>query len=104
MKMLVAAAITALILGLFCSPGETMDYADMSNDELAELRGAIRNAPAEERQAYEIEWEKRQARMSEAERRHYSGGEEQGTILPQPHVQGRGYDQQGMGSVIQGSR
>lgn len=107
MKMLIAAAVAALLMSGVCSVGAAMDYADMSNEELAELRGAVRNAPEQERRAYEVEWAKRLTLMSEGEKQRYSGEADSDGArdkeMPQPHIQGRGYDR-GMGSVIQGSR
>ncbi|HHO47238.1 MAG TPA: hypothetical protein ENN06_02095 [Desulfobacteraceae bacterium] len=96
----------ALVFGLVCSAGQAMDYGNMTNEELAELRGAILNAPEAERRAFENEWEKRLPDMSEEEKERFAdregadpGKERQGK---QPHIQGRGYDEQGMGTVIHG--
>jgi hypothetical protein len=106
MKKMTATAVMALVFGVVCSAGWAMDYDHMTNDELAELRGAILNAPEAERNAFQVEWEKRLRNMSEAEKELYSGqaGTDPGKEREgkQPHIQGRGYDERGMGTVIHG--
>jgi len=98
--------MVAMVFGVVCSSGRAMDYANMTNDELAELRGAIVNAPDSERKAFRAEWENRLRSMSEEENKRYAEQGEpdpaQGQEGKQPYIQGRGYEQQGMGTVIHG--
>lgn len=99
--------LTGFLLGVLCSVSAwAMDFSRMSNPELADLQGAIRNAPEADQAAFRLEWEKRQASMSEEEKKLYAspqepqpGEEEQ---MKKPYVQGRGYDSQGTGTVIFG--
>jgi hypothetical protein len=106
MEKMTVIGMAALVFLVAFSTGWTMDYGNMSNDELAELRGAILNAPEVERNAFQTEWEKRLRNMSEAEKERYSNlaetGLENGEEKKQPHIQGRGYDERGMGTVIHG--
>jgi hypothetical protein len=81
-----------------------LDYTAMSNQELADLRGAIENAPSAEQEAYRLEWSKRLENMTEEEKQEYvrpdeAAGEKR---MEDPKVMGRGYDSQGTGSVIYG--
>jgi hypothetical protein len=99
--------LTGLLLGVLCSVSAwAMDFSRMSNQDLADLQGAIRNAPEADQAAFRLEWEKRQASMSEEEKKLYPsppepqpGEEEQ---MKKPYIQGRGYDSQGTGTVIFG--
>ncbi|MHB1348956.1 MAG: hypothetical protein ACYCYR_03710 [Desulfobulbaceae bacterium] len=83
-----------------------MDFSRMTNQELAELRGAITNAPAAEQAAYRQEWEKRLARMTEEEKSLFlSPGQPktgEGEASQKPYIPGRGYESQGVGTVIYG--
>lgn len=96
-----------LLLGcVCCTAAWAMDFNRMTNQELADLRGAIRNASQEEQSAFQLEWEKRQAVMTEEEKKLFapppeepSGKDEQ---LRKPQVLGRGYEAQGAGGVIYG--
>lgn len=104
-RKMTVIGMLAMVLGVVCTSGLAMDYANMSNDELAELRGAIVNAPESERKAFQAEWENRLRSMSEEENKRYaeqaapdSAQEQEGK---QPYIQGRGYEQ-GMGTVIHG--
>jgi hypothetical protein len=105
-KKMTAIGIMAIVVAVVCSSGRAMDYANMTNDELAELRGAILNAPESDRKAYQVEWENRLRNMSEAEKKQYDQedkndpGNDQKP--KQPYIQGRGYDNQGTGTVIYG--
>ena len=105
-KKLTAVGMVAMVIGVVCSSGRAMDYAGMTNDELAELQGAILNAPESDRKAYQAEWENRLRNMSEAEKKQFGkedkddpGNDQK---LKQPYIQGRGYDNQGTGTVIYG--
>jgi hypothetical protein len=99
--------LVCLLLGaVCCGAAWAMDYARMSNQELADLQGAILNAPEPEQQAFRLEWEKRLAVMPEEEKKRYAPPQDQ----PQedeekqskPRIQGRGYDSQGTGVIIYG--
>lgn len=49
------------------------DYSSMSTEELAQLRGTMRDAPAEEWEAFHHEWQKRFQTMTREEQMKYSG-------------------------------
>lgn len=97
----------SLLLALVCGTAVwAMDFGAMSNQELAELRGAIENAPPAEQDAFRLEWEKRLATMGEEEKKRYvtpdpaePAGDGQGK---NPTFIGRGYENQGMGVIIFG--
>jgi uncharacterized membrane protein YgcG len=61
------------LLGLCLSvaPVLAADYASMSTEELAVLRGTMRNASQEEHAAFQQEWRNRVRQMTEAERSKY---------------------------------
>ena len=107
MKQLVQKLFVCLLLGfLYSGTAWAMDFARMSNEELADLRGAILNATEPEQLAFRQEWEKRLAAMSEEEKKLYAppqepqpGDEEK---QKKPYIQGRGYDSQGTGIIIYG--
>lgn len=62
------ATILALCLLSATTAWAAADYSAMTNDELAAKRGTIRNATAEERNAFHNEWQKRVQQMSPEER------------------------------------
>ena len=99
-RRLVRIGLIVLGIVIFAVPAWALDYAHMSNAELAELRGAITNAPEPEREAFQQEWEKRLQHMSEAEKKQY--GQPDQEQKKSPNVQGRGYDSQGAGAIIYG--
>lgn len=92
-----------ILLPILFSAGWAMDYHNMSNQELYELRGAIQNAPEAEQEAYRLEWEQRVSAMTEAEKKEYLRPEEETNpdILEQPRIPAQGYEQQS-GQVIFG--
>ena len=49
------------------------DYSNMSNEELNNVRGTMRNADEAERNAFRTEWQQRAQNMSAEERQQYSG-------------------------------
>lgn len=107
MMQLLRNILVCLLLGvLFCGAALAMDFAAMSNQELADLRGAIRNAPEPDQQAFRLEWEKRLAAMPEEEKKRYAPARDQRPEdeekQEKPRIQGRGYDSQGTGSIIYG--
>lgn len=96
-----------LLLGaVFSGAAWAMDFAGMSNQELADLRGAIRNAPEPEQMAFQQEWEKRLAAMTEEEKKPFVPSQEQlpgeEEKMKKPYIPGRGYESQGIGTVIYG--
>ncbi|MCL7488649.1 MAG: DUF1104 domain-containing protein [Desulfobulbaceae bacterium] len=53
-----------LLLTVVSSAGWSMDFVNVSNEELFELRGAIQNAPEADQEVYRTEWEKRVAGLT----------------------------------------
>jgi len=109
MKKLIGMAGIMLLLAGWPAVGLSMDFAGMSNVELFDLRGAIRNAPEADRNAYQAEWEKRLAGMSEEEKQLYAEAEasdqkeKDDDLLDQPRIPARGYENQGIpGQIIFG--
>lgn len=100
-------AWTGMLLGCVCwTAAWAMDFSRMTNQELADLRGAIRNAPQEEQSAFQQEWEKRQAAMTEEEKKLFAKPQAESSgddgKLQKLNIPGRGYEQQGVGTVIYG--
>ena len=62
-----------LVAGLWSFSAMAADYTSMSNAELAELRGTMRDATTEEVNAFRTEWQSRLQNMTVEERRSYSG-------------------------------
>ena len=107
MMQFIRSILVCLLFGvLFCGGALAMDFARMSNQDLADLRGAIRNAPEPEQQAFRLEWEKRLAAMPEEEKKRYAPPQDQSPEdaekQDKPRIQGRGYDSQGTGTIIFG--
>jgi hypothetical protein len=75
------------------------DFADMTFRELFIYRATVDSAPAAEREAFQLEWEKQLQSMTEVEREQVEMFERQKNF-PNPYVQGRGYDNQGTNSGI----
>lgn len=60
--------------GLFLSSvALATDYSKYSTEELSKMRGTLRNATQEEREAFRAEWQKRMQEMSPEERARYIG-------------------------------
>ncbi len=97
-----------LLSTVACSVAWSMDFVNMNNEQLFELRGAIQNAPDGEKTAYQLEWEKRIAAMSSEEKKQFaviSKNEEGNNSTPQQPflLMGQGYEkQEGEGQVIFG--
>lgn len=102
-KKMYILALVCILLPALLSVGWTMDYHNMSNQELYELRGAIRNAPESEQEAYRLEWEQRVAAMTDAEKKEYLQPEEDARpdMLETPRTPAKGYENQ-PGQVIFG--
>ena len=105
--MIWVTGLAFLLVTVFCSGAWSMDFVNMSNQELFELRGAIRNAPEADRQAYTVEWEKRLSRMPDEEKKQFADQVEEekkddGGLEP-PKTPARGYEKQvGQGRIIFG--
>jgi Spy/CpxP family protein refolding chaperone len=65
-------------------PASATDYSRLSNDDLARMRGTMRNASAEERSAYRDEWQKRVASMRPEERQALTGKTAKGSRQCRP--------------------
>lgn len=63
------------LIGLCLSVTQILaaDYASMSTEELAALRGTMQNASQQEHAAFQQEWQNRVRQMTEEERRKYLG-------------------------------
>ncbi len=72
-KMRQILGVTFFAFGLAGVPALAADYGAMQTAELAALRGTMQQASAEERAAFQQEWQNRQQQMSAEERRQYSG-------------------------------
>lgn len=71
MKRLIAMACMGL--GMVITQAWAVDYSSMSTEELAELRGTMRNASQEEHAAFQHEWQNRVRQMTREERQRYLG-------------------------------
>jgi len=104
-KIMRIFSILCLLLTVVCSGGWSMDFVDMSNKELFELRGAIQNAPDVDKNSYQLEWEKRIAVMTNEEKKQFvdspKHGEGKEGSSEQLWVPARGYEKQA-GQVILG--
>lgn len=72
-KLLTLACLFFSALLLVAPAWAATDYRAMSNEELANMRGAMQNATAEERNAFRNEWQKRLEKMPAAERSRFGG-------------------------------
>ena len=75
---------------LLISTAFAVDYSTMSTEELARLRGTMRNATVDERNAFRQEWQKRIQNMTQEERQRYLGS---------PQGAGQGQMQRGSGNA-----
>lgn len=107
-KIMLKCSLLFLLLTIVCSVAWSMDFVNMSNEELFELRGAIQNAPDTDKQYYQLEWEKRVAGMKPEEKKQFTESSKDGEkINGEPklpfHIIGQGYGkQEGEGQVIIG--
>ena len=85
-----------LLLAISCSTAWTMDFVNMSNEELFELQGAIQNAPEADKNAYQLEWDKRVTCMTSEEKKLFfkTPKEEDDGKLKEPVVPAQGYEKQ----------
>lgn len=102
-KLLFRAFLTGLLFSIFSSFCWAQDFASMSNKELFELRGMIKFSVEEVKKAYNEEWEKRLADMSDEEKNRYAEAEEKEGEDDKLWLPGRGYERQGVqGQIIYG--
>lgn len=66
-------AMVCLGLGMVITPAWAVNYSNMTTEELAELRGTMRNASQEEHAAFQEEWQNRMRQMTREERQRYLG-------------------------------
>ena len=64
-------AFCFLLVTIFCGAAWAKDFTRMSNQELADLRGMIQNVPPAEQDAFNKEWAKRLAAMTDKEKKLY---------------------------------
>ncbi len=91
-----------VLLAALCPPAwAATDYSSMTTEELSKLRGTMRNASQEERNAFREEWQKRMHEMTQEERDRYLGrpapASSEGTGMGQGRGRGQGGGGQGMG-------
>jgi len=66
-------SLLASVLFLGGTVWATTDYSQYTTEELSKMRGTMRNASEEEREAFREEWQKRMQQMSPEERQKYVG-------------------------------
>ncbi|MEI8033041.1 MAG: periplasmic heavy metal sensor [Chlorobiaceae bacterium] len=71
-KKMMLMMMAAGVIG-FNTAFAAADYSRYSDEELAKLRGTMRNAAPEERSAYHDEWQKRVSEMGPDDRMQYMG-------------------------------
>ncbi len=62
-----------LAVSLISIPAFATDYSSLETSELANLRGTMRDASTEDRDAFRAEWQNRISRMSSEEAQAYRG-------------------------------
>ncbi len=72
-RLLVGILAGSFFLG---SVALATDYSKNSTEELHRMRGTMKNATQEEREAFRTEWQKRMREMSPEERARYMGPSE----------------------------
>ena len=87
--------LSCLVLGLslIATPGWSFDYSSYSTEQLANMRGTLRNASQEERNAFRSEWQKRMLSMSASERQQYMGRPANAPAYGAGYGKGRGRGQ-----------
>ncbi len=79
-----------VLIGLFASAlflggiSQAADYSRYSTEELSRMRGTMKNASQEEREAFRQEWQKRMKELSPEERKAFGSPSNKG---------GKGYHQ-----------
>ena len=74
LKMLNLAGIFLLLLA-YAMPSWASDYSHYSMDDLATMRGSMKNAPEQEQKKFNEEWQKRINEMPSEERARYTKGQ-----------------------------
>ncbi len=98
MKKRIAKTIVALMAaGMLSMPALAADYSAMSNEELSALRGTMRTATEQEREAFRQEWQKRIQAMTPEEAENYRG---RPANAP---ADGQGYRYSSSGSTARGT-
>ncbi len=72
-KHIATTMMVLLAVGVFGMPALAADYSAMSNQELSALRGTMRTATEQEREAFRQEWQKRIQAMTPEEAESYRG-------------------------------
>lgn len=73
-RVFAAGALAGLIVpAMLLSSALAADYSMMPTEELARMRGKMQDAPIEERQAFQNEWQRRVREMTAEEQRRYLG-------------------------------
>lgn len=106
-QMLLIIGFFFLLLTAVSTDCRAMDFDQMSNEELFELRGAIQNAPESDKAAFQVEWDKRIACMTEEERKQFTEPPEaekkNDDELDPPRIPAQGYEKEGIqGQIIFG--
>jgi hypothetical protein len=102
LSLLKQTGIALSVIILLSSQAWAIDFPTLSNEDLYDLRGAIKNAPQAEQEHYQKEWQLRLIKMTEEERKYYTSETEPNKGTKAPIKQGRGYDNQGTGVIIYG--
>ena len=61
-------SVALLIVGITCGSALAVDYQSMTNEELAAMRGTMRETSLEEQTAFRNEWQNRVNKMSPEEK------------------------------------
>jgi len=69
----VAIILAATLLLSGTQVGAETDYGSMTTAELGSVRGTLRDASVDEREAFRSEWQTRMSSMTREERREYTG-------------------------------
>jgi len=72
-KLKKAALVLASLTMLSTPVWAGTDYSSMTTEELSQIRGTLRDASQEERDAFRAEWQKRMLEMTQEERQNYIG-------------------------------
>lgn len=86
-----------LVLMIGITPAWGVDFSTYTNEELASMRGTMRNATSEERTAFRGEWQERLQAMTPEERQQYSGRPANAPADGSGSGQGRGMGRGGRG-------
>lgn len=105
-QMIWIIGFSCLLVTVVCTAALAMDFGNMSNQELFELRGAIQNAPEPDKTAYQTEWEKRLSCMTDEEKNQFTQPPEakkNDDELDPPRTPAQGYEKEGVqGRIIFG--